>query len=147
MFTMYKSQASFIKCLIRMGKQDAASNKNICLPLRHNTEIRQRFVCRAMRGAGDSTYRSAPALHSGLGVTAVAVQTSHSAAQPSRGHRQLPQSRARCFQRTYKKPVVGSYVFLIQRKPGLALISRNISSCQGWRGGRGVLEKARSIYS
>lgn len=88
MFIMYKSQASFIKCLIRMWKQDAVSNKNIGLPVRHNAQLRRCFVCGVMHG--DSTYRSAPALHSGLGITALTVQTSNSAAQPSLGHRQLP---------------------------------------------------------
>lgn len=84
-----------------------------------------------MHGAGDSTYRSAPALHSGLGITMLTVQRSNSAAQPSPGEQTIPQSQARCFQRTFKKPVFGSYVFLIQRKRGPAPISRDISWFRG----------------
>lgn len=139
---MYKSQASFMKCLIQMWRQDAASNENIGLPWRHSAQIRRCCVCGVTCGAGDGTCRSGPASHSGLGTVALAVHPRNSAAQPSPGHTQLPQSQARCLQRTYKKRVVGSYVFLIQRKPGPAPIRHNISWCREWG-----LEKSRSIYS
>lgn len=78
---------------------------------------------------------SALALHLDVGITMLTVQRSNSAAQPSPGEQIIPQSHARCFQRTFEKPVFGSYVFLIQRKRGPAPISRDISWCRGGRKG------------